>query len=555
MATCLHLCCLFCAAAAHGHEAPSPTPPPGWPWPQPPPPAGGRISVDTSRGGLVDEDGRERIFHGTNVVYKGFPYAPPMFPIDTNSSFGEADMDQIAAWGMNNVRLGLMWAGAEPERDLYNYTYLARLREIVDALGKRGIYTYVELHQDALGERFCGNGVPTWLTEIANGTGRADTFPEPLSGYGRYAVNKSDGLPSEADCNRHLWANYYGTKAVGAAFQMMYDNTFGLGDRVALLWAEVAKVFKSSTWLLGYELMNEPWAGDHWQNPSIVYPGVADRVNLAPFYERLVAAIQVVDVDHLIMYEPIPWNNYANSGFVESPTGAAYANKSVFAYHYYHPPDLMSPASYMFYRTRDAKRLASAGFMTEFSASWNVPDSSAPAHSLKSTLEVITAAENYTQSWSGWQYKVFHPATGRHPMTPGDMSMFHPDGTLDTGIVSAVSQPYARAIAGTIQYNKFTEAKHGIWPFGSRSSYVLEYNARASCQLPTEIYLNEAMHFPGGISVTVTPPNVAKAVYDAKAKLVHVTHESSLLDGMLVSIQIESKNDLGQQEAQNKIVV
>lgn len=500
------------------------------------PPAGGIISTDPDRGVLIDEDGRERIFHGTNVVYKGSPYSPPMFPIDTETSFGEDDMDLIASWGMNNVRLGVLWAGAEPKKGEFNYTYLNTLRKIVDALGSRGIYTYVELHQDAFGERFCGDGFPSW---VINET-VASSFPQPLLGYTSYPLEK-DGLPSQANCKRQNWAKYYGSKAIGDAFQRFYDNTDGLADRFALVWQKVAAVFKNSTWLLGYELMNEPWAGDHWTHPNLVWPGVADLINLAPFYTKVAAKIQEVDTDHLVMFEPIPWNNFAKTGFLESPCGTALANKSVYAYHYYRPPDMMTPARYMSYRTADAARLKSAGFLTEFATSWNVPDGTAPEHDTKHALAVIAAAENYTQSWSGWQYKVFHPASGRHPMTPGDMSMFHPNGSLDSGIVRAVSQPYARAVAGDIKYNKFTHARpRRSWPFGRRTpaSYVLEYTARTSCKLPTEVYVNEKMHFPGGITVSALH---VIADYNATARILRVTHGPRIMDGDLVTIKIEER--------------
>eukprot|EP00930_Biecheleria_cincta_P085528 TRINITY_DN74908_c0_g1_i1.p1 TRINITY_DN74908_c0_g1~~TRINITY_DN74908_c0_g1_i1.p1 ORF type:complete len:548 (-),score=72.38 TRINITY_DN74908_c0_g1_i1:442-2085(-) len=515
----------------------------------PRPPPGGLISTDPESGVLIDEDGRQRIFHGTNVVYKGYPYAPPMIPIDTNTSFGEADMDRLAEWGMNNVRLGLTWAGAEPRKGEFNFTYLAALRSIVDELGKRGIYTYVELHQDALAERFCGNGMPTWAIDPHI----AQSFPQPVLGTVTYPVNETDGLPSEADCQRTLWANYYGTKAVGAIFQNIYDNTGGLGDHLVLLWKHVASTFKNCTWLLGYEIMNEPWAGDHWQHPDILLPGVADRKNLARFYEWMASSIQYEDEHHLIMWEPLPWDNFVPAGFTETPLGVNNANKSVFAYHYYHPPDMMSPSKYMDYRTKDARRLLSAGFLTEFATSWNVPDSTAPQHDLQHTEEIIAAAENFTLSWSGWQYKVFHPSSGRHPMTPGDMSMFHPDGTLDVRVVSAVSQPYARAVGGNIRYNKFTPAKHSSWPFDSRSSYVLEYFAFKTCKLPTEVYVHEA-HFPGGIAMTVSPFDAAEVLYNRTARVVHVTHTAAIADLTLVTLRIESKRSSNVQVLQSTMV-
>ena len=203
-------------------------------------------------------------------------------------SFSDEDILTIKSWGFNSVRLGLLWAGAEPSRGNYSMEYLNTLRNITDRLGKQGIYTYLELHQDVLSEHFCGDGIPVWAVEVQN----AWDFPKPLSFF-NYSYD-NHGLPSPKDCANTNWANYYGTSAVGMAFQSIYDNHNGVSDALGDLWKVVAHVWADSEWLLGYELMNEPWAGDHLGNPSLMLPGVSDRVNLAPFYERMHKAIREV---------------------------------------------------------------------------------------------------------------------------------------------------------------------------------------------------------------------------------------------------------------------
>ena len=39
-------------------------------------------------------------------------------------------MQNLRDWGMNAVRLGVMWPGVEPTEGQYNYTYLSTVREI-----------------------------------------------------------------------------------------------------------------------------------------------------------------------------------------------------------------------------------------------------------------------------------------------------------------------------------------------------------------------------------------------------------------------------------------
>merc|ERR1719502_1167966 len=200
------------------------------------------------------------------------------------------------------------------------------------------------MHQDVLSEHFCGDGIPVWAVELGNSW----DFPHPL--FIRNFSYDQHGIPSETECDQTNWANYYSTDAVGTAFQSIYDNRNGVRDAMGRLWQKVAQVWSDSPWLIGYELLNEPWAGDHLRNPSLMLPGVADKQNLAPFYEAMHAAVRKADNQRLVMFEPIPWDNWASAGFSEVPGGATYRNRSVLAYHYYRPPDVESIRSYMGYR-------------------------------------------------------------------------------------------------------------------------------------------------------------------------------------------------------------
>ena len=64
------------------------------------------ISVNPNTNMLVDSLGRERFFHGTNVVVKGYPY----YPLSTGEGhnvFNETDMELLQSLGLNSVRLGM----------------------------------------------------------------------------------------------------------------------------------------------------------------------------------------------------------------------------------------------------------------------------------------------------------------------------------------------------------------------------------------------------------------------------------------------------------------
>ncbi len=131
--------------------------------------------------------GRARIFHGVNVVscnlqilvhflilssfsplppslspllllqvYKSFPFYPGNGSFDTEYSFNSDDIAMLVEYGFTVVRLYVAWPGVEPTKGKYNTTYLDTLYKIVDQLGRSGIYTILDCHQDLWSPKFCG---------------------------------------------------------------------------------------------------------------------------------------------------------------------------------------------------------------------------------------------------------------------------------------------------------------------------------------------------------------------------------------------------------------
>lgn len=57
---------------------------------------------------LIDDEGREIRFHGTNVVVKVPPYIPIIDYYEPNFSFSKEDMENCRKFGFNGIRLGMM---------------------------------------------------------------------------------------------------------------------------------------------------------------------------------------------------------------------------------------------------------------------------------------------------------------------------------------------------------------------------------------------------------------------------------------------------------------
>ena len=54
--------------------------------------------------------------------------------------------------------------------------------------------------------------------------------------------------------------------------QSLYDNEQDIQERFTLFWSKVSKHFADNPHVLGYELLNEPWAGDIYRHIDQVEP-------------------------------------------------------------------------------------------------------------------------------------------------------------------------------------------------------------------------------------------------------------------------------------------
>ena len=123
---------------------------------------------------------------------------------------------------------------------------------------------------------------------------------------------------------------------MGAGFQCLYDNQHNLWDAMAGFWVTVASRFSSFANVLGYELINEPWAGDVYAQPKSLAPQFTEKNYLQPLYQHLHKAIRAVDDQKIIFFEGLTIDYWPN-GFSESPGGQEYNDRQALAYHIYCP--------------------------------------------------------------------------------------------------------------------------------------------------------------------------------------------------------------------------
>jgi endoglycosylceramidase len=271
---------------------------------------------DPDNGGrIVDAEGRDVLLRGVNVnalvdYWQGGQF-PVVFP------FGDADADLMAAIGWDTVRLLLSWSRVEPTPGEYDDAYLEEARAAVRRLAARGIYSILDLHQDA------------WSATLAARPDEQCIPPaEPALGW--------DGAPAWAtlDGNMVRCASL-GIRelspAVGTSFANFFDDAPGPGGvgirtRYVAMLAHVAQVLAAEPGVAGYDLMNEPNAIDNTQNAK-----------LSAMYAAALPAIRAAEAaagspPHLVVFEPSAlWSLFGNG----APPDFARDRDVVYAPHIY----------------------------------------------------------------------------------------------------------------------------------------------------------------------------------------------------------------------------
>jgi endoglycosylceramidase len=429
-----------------------------------------------------DELNRTRLFHGVNYVTKSGNHLP---------TITKAEVTKLKTLGANVVRLGVMIDGLFPTSATPDPTYLPAIKNIVDMLWKSGIYSVLDLHQDVLSDKFCGEGIPPWMMNVSDLHALSFPLPAAFSNISKADPATGSYLPTPDCTSRGLlkfigWSQFYMTDANGKAWQKIFHNESLVGHMIDIHWRMVAKYFNGHPGILAYEMMNEPWVGDHVADPLLLLEsGRAELKNVGSYMQRIHDVIREVDDQTMTLYAPAEVNNrfQRHVGYK-----AGFLPGSPMAFHVYcitgtDGPGPVTPITkdichfndgfQLRNRRDDLKRLNAPGFVTEFGA---VDDVLTGREEMRFVLEHIDGqGTGMPLSWIMWDHNLVDKSSDLYRLE--------------------LARSYPTAVAGVIVDFSFNVTT------GHMSLLYTPNSVNAS----TELYLSSKYQYKNGFNVVATP--------------------------------------------------
>lgn len=288
---------------------------------------------------IEDQSGRSVLLRGVNIdglvdyftpsLRRPYPSSPSAYrhghcPRDDRHVEGvpicNFDFRQMRRLGYDNIRLNVSWSLLEPRPGRLDRTYIARIAQVVRWAKRQGIWTTIDLHQDAWSKYVYTK--PT--AKCPPGTGRT-------RGY--------DGAPRWASTSRLPACTVGNTRELDLAVQhdaqkfwsdAPAPDGLGLQEHYANMVAALAKRFAHDPGVAGYDLMNEPEPG--------FLPAVENNAEILPFYAKVAKTIRraVPGFRQMLFLEPgVERNTTAQRAFATSWRSVSSYPNAVYAPHIY----------------------------------------------------------------------------------------------------------------------------------------------------------------------------------------------------------------------------
>jgi endoglycosylceramidase len=299
--------------------------------------------LSTNGTSIVDSTGRTVFLRGVN--YPGYEQDLP--ELHSSAAYRILRM----GFDFNLVRLPISWANLEPQRGVFNFTYLSSfIDQDVQWASSAGVYVVLDMHQNNWAHRFGGSGVPDWAVQ---------GYPPNETGI-RRAVSE-------------FWADTE------------------LQAHLVEVWVKIAEHFANNPTIAGYDLFNEPW----------IYTSVLAQLNgtaLDVFYARAIQAIRAVDSNHIIFLEPANMNA-SNLPMRANIVWSPHFYQLAFSHEYDAQNFTELERAFISQRDKYVNGLGVPMWIGEFGSF--MPDSSSRA---AWTQDALTLFNRYQVGWAWWAY-------------------------------------------------------------------------------------------------------------------------------------------------------
>jgi len=435
---------------------------------------------------LLDQFGRQIILHGLNSGEKN----PDVDPWMLESDIEREDKE----FGFNFVRYLIIWEGIEPEKGQYDDSYIDRIEQRVNWYTSRGMYVMLDMHQDIYSSVFGGDGAPEWAVH-------------------------TNGHPINVDNDLGAWFLKNLDPAVVAALGNFWNYTTykELQDHYILAWKKVMERFKGNPYVIGYDLMNEPYGGD-----PIKAFGDFEKNTLSIFYDKLIKELRAVEPDKYFFFEP--QSLYVNFG-VTSTLPKVNDIRSVahlaYAPHFYpffvealegpyNAKAKKNTQECFKSRTSEMRRHECPMILGEIGLSPHV----------EGFGEYLDDVMNYLDSVQGGIAYWFNGKGG-------GWSPLNEDRT-ESPIMEHLVRTYPRAVAGNIQTFRFLP---------SDRSFTMTFTSRSGISQPTEIFMPKR-YYPSGWNINIEGVSDYEYKFDENSNVLNFTTKE---EGKVVKLMITSK--------------
>lgn len=415
---------------------------------------------------IQDQYGRQLILHGLNTSSsaKSDPERQPWII--------ESDVEREAnEFGFNFVRYLIFWDAIEPQRDVFDDAYLDKVEEKVNWYTSKGMYVMLDMHQDIYSILFGGDGAPEWAVET-NG------HPINNSGSGPWWLKNIDPAVIAS------WTNFWS-----------YTNHKHLQDHYIMAWQKVMERFKNNPFVIGYDLMNEPWGGDLIK---IFITGEFEKQELTSFYNRIIPVLRTIDNNKYFFFEPTPAPvTFGAASHLQTINDARAGNKKlVYAPHCY-PVSLHEGNDYS---SGDKKNLKDWNVQRQkdVQTHGNIPllcgEFGVSPNALgfdEYLTEVLAMFDSHQWNWAYW-------SNDKGGWSPLDANR------NETPIVEHLVRVYPKAVAGKIEAFNFDPIQ---------KIFTLKYTNYPNIAQPTEIFIPKRF-FPNGYDLEIVSGNIKSTSYN-----------------------------------------